>query len=88
MEMEFITQIIQRMDVGTIVVMAVMFWLHNSRLDKKFEAIEKKFEMIERRFDKLEDKVNDINLRLVRMEGAFAAKDFCVMKSDSKKEAG
>jgi len=55
-------------------ICGLMSWIY-SRLDKRFDKIDQ-------RFDRLEEKVEDIDRRLCRLEGAFSAKECCVIKED------
>lgn len=35
------------------------------------------------RIEKLDEKITDVDRRLCRLEGAFSAKDCCILKEDS-----
>jgi predicted nuclease with TOPRIM domain len=54
------------------------------KLQARMEAFEKKLEermgSLERKFDRLQETVTDIDRRLCRLEGAFTAKDCCMIK--------
>lgn len=51
-------------------------------LDQRFDKLDQRFEKVDQRFDKLEEKMNDIDRRLCRLEGAFSAKDCCMIKDN------
>ena len=69
--------------LSTVVPMiGALAWVY-SRLDKKFDAIDKKFDAIDKKIDKLDEKLTDVDRRLCRLEGAFSAKECCVIKSEN-----
>lgn len=51
--------------------MLIMWNSLSSRMDK-----------IDSRIDKLDEKITDIDRRICRLEGAFSAKECCVIKQD------
>lgn len=54
-----------------------------------WKNVDKRFDKVDNRFDKLDEKVTDIDRRLCRLEGAFNAKDCCVIKDHChKSDAG
>lgn len=67
--------ILQKIDIATILSLAAMFWIFNSRLDKKFDKIEKQLE-------NLTEDLKDVDRRLCRIEGSMASKDCCMLKDD------
>jgi septal ring factor EnvC (AmiA/AmiB activator) len=65
---DVIIEFIKEINIGQLISMAAMFWIFNSRLDKKFEKIDQRFEKVEQRFEKIETKIEDIDRRLCRLE--------------------
>lgn len=41
-----------------------------------------KFNKIDKRFERLEEKIEDIDRRICRLEGAFSAKECCMIKEE------
>lgn len=87
--MDYIGSILQKMDIGTLVAMAAMFYFFYIRMEKKFDKIDKRFEKIDERFDKIdqrfqkiEEKINDLGCRLARVEGILEARECCMLKDD------
>ena len=62
--MDWILHQIEQMDVPTLLVIAGMFWLFKSHLDKKFEKIDQRFEKIDQRFEKVDSKIDKVEERL------------------------
>jgi hypothetical protein len=81
--MEWI-EIAKDIHIANLLCMGAMFWFGYSRLCKKVDDVEKK---LGTRIDKLQETVTDIDRRLCRLEGAFQAKECCLLKSDSQHKA-
>ena len=52
-----------------------------------WKSISTRFDKVDQRFDRLEEKITDIDRRLCRLEGAFSAKEYCVLKNDQSRKA-
>ena len=76
MNIELVLSIVVPIFVG-------LAWFY-SKIDRRFDLIDKRFDKIENRIDKLDEKLTDIDRRLCRLEGAFSAKECCVIKSDNQ----
>ncbi len=87
---EFIRKICE-MDIGTLVVMAGMFWMLKSHVDKKIDKIigetNSRFDKTDSRFDKIEKDIQELRTSINRMEGAFYNKDCCMLKEGQKEKA-
>ena len=89
--MDTLAELFQKCDVITLITIFVAFYVYDSRMQKKFEAVDKKFEAIDRKFegidhklDKIREDIQDVDRRLCRLEGAFASKDCCMIKDSSQ----
>jgi hypothetical protein len=70
----------------TFALMKMMWHDMDAKMDARFLQMDSKFEG---RFDKLEEKITDIDRRLWRLEGAFSAKECCILTSNKEmKKAG
>lgn len=74
---EFILKFIGGFDIQTILSLALIGWIFTRRIEKKFEE----------RFNRLEMKVEDIDRRLCRLEGAFSSKECCILYHEHAKKA-
>lgn len=84
---EFIKKLCE-IEIGTLIVMAGMFWIFKSHLEKKFEKIEKDMQEIRKDMQEIRKDIQEIRTSLNRMEGAFYSKDCCMLKDDKKEKAG
>jgi hypothetical protein len=57
-------------EILTIILPCFAFlgWIYN-RLDKRFDKIDKQFEKVDYRFVKIEEKLQNLDLRVARIEG-------------------
>ena len=62
--MDAIIEIIKKMDIGHLLVMAAMFWFFDKRNQKKFAKIDD-------RFGQIEAKLQEIAIRIERLETKF-----------------
>ena len=69
----FLHMIITQLNLAQLVVICAMFWKFKSHMDSKFDRIESKF-------DKIETRLTSIECRISHLEGAFHARDCCVLK--------
>ena len=84
--MELPVDLLSKLDITNLLAIAAMLWFFNSRLDKKFEKIDEKFDQIDKKFEKIDLEFKEIRTSLNRMEGAFYAKDCCILKDDKPKQ--
>ncbi len=89
--MELPVDILSRIDVVTLLAMAAMFWIFNSRLDKKFEKIDQRFDKIEQRFDKVDQRMDKIENRLslvehdmIEVKTILRMKESCMLKDSNQ----
>ena len=68
--MDYAMQIIEKLNIPQLIATGVIIWFFYQRLDKKIE--------------KLSDKIDDVDKRLCRLEGAFSAKDCCMIKDERR----
>jgi len=76
---EQIIKFLENINIGNLICIAGMFWFFYSRLGVKIDKVETK---LEKKIDQLDEKVTDIDRRLCRLEGAFSAKECCMIKED------
>jgi len=73
--MEMLIEILNKFDIANLFAMGIMFWFFYNRLDNKIDKIVK-------RLDKIETELHELDKRLCRLEGAFSAKDCCMIKDE------
>ncbi len=65
----------QQIDVANLIAIAVVSLIGYRFMGKKIDKLEVKV-------DKMQETITDIDRRLCRLEGAFQAKECCLLKSD------
>jgi DNA anti-recombination protein RmuC len=95
--MDYCIQILTLLNVPQIIAIGIMFWVFYNRLYKKIDRLAQRMDRFEQRMDRFEqrmdrfmdrfdEKLTDIDRRFCRMEGAFATKDFCMLKDEKIKK--
>lgn len=88
--MDEVLKIVQKIDIANLIAMGMMLWVMYGRIEKQLERLESrsdsKFLRIECELIKIQSTMTDIDRRLCRLEGAFQAKDCCLLKSDSSQK--
>lgn len=79
MDFEYIKVLAEQLNILQLIAIAIMFWFFYGRLDQKIEKLDQK---LSSQNDKLDEKLTDVDRRLCRLEGAFASKDYCMIKDD------
>lgn len=73
--MDTVLQIIQRMDIGTvIVIIAALIWydkINKERFQKNEQKFDQKLNQLDQKFDQLDQKFDQLNQRLDRMDQKF-----------------
>ncbi len=80
--MDKIDLILWIVSAGFAVNFGIMIVMWNS-LNKRTDDVEKN---LTSRIDKIDEKLTDVDRRLCRLEGAFSAKDCCVIKENSNRK--
>ena len=78
--MDTAIQTAQTMDINILIAMAIMIIASCSVMVKLMMM---GFNRLEQRLDKMQETITDIDRRLCRLEGAFQAKECCLLKSES-----
>jgi hypothetical protein len=89
---EFINRFLENLNISQLISIGIMFWFFYRRLDGKIEKLDKKLsgkiekldERLSGKIDKLSEKVEDVDRRLCRLEGAFSSKECCMIKDSSQ----
>lgn len=77
---------LSKIDWPTLLAIGAMLYLFYNRLDAKIDKVQSSTDL---KIDKLSDKVEDIDRRLCRIEGAISAKDCCVLTAErNQKQTG
>ena len=66
--------------------LSFFYLIGKSFKDDILERIEKSENTLVKRIDRLDEKVEDIDRRLCRMEGAFSSRDFCGLRTQSDRK--
>lgn len=77
MDWNLVLDIAKEINIGQLIAILLMFWFFYSRLDKK---IEKGDATLLEEMKELRKDVQDIDKRLCRLEGAFSAKECCMIQ--------
>jgi len=91
--MDTLIQLIQKLDLHTIIVIVACFYFYDKRMSKKlekidarFDKIEARFEKVDARFDKMFELLMDMDKRICRIEGALSAQECCILKEPKAKK--
>ena len=69
--MEILLKIVERMDIGTILVMLVSFWFFYQRLETKIDKVELR---LGQRIDKVEERIDKVEERIDKVEESLNQK--------------
>lgn len=58
--MDTALEFLSKLEIGTILAVAAMFWWSNNRMDRKFEKIDHRFEKIEGRMTRIENDMIEV----------------------------
>jgi len=78
-----IIKLAQQIEIGNLIVWAAMLWLMYSRLQNQMKT---GFDKCHADSKELRADMHDIDRRLCRLEGAFQAKECCMIKDSRQME--
>lgn len=84
--MDTIIEMLTKIDMPHLLVMAAMLWIFNKHLDKRFDKIEERFDKIEQRLERIENQAIDIDKRVFAIETMLHMKDCCMLKDNQMKK--
>ena len=67
-------------------IMIVMWNSLNKRIDDLYYRMDNVEKNLTSRIDKIDEKLTDVDRRLCRLEGAFSAKECCVIKESPNRK--
>lgn len=70
--MDKIIELAMQINLGNLIVIGAMLWFLYARIEKKL--------------DKMQETITDIDRRLCRLEGAFNAKECCILTNQESKK--
>ena len=84
--MDTLIELLNKIDVGQLIVMGCMLWFFYCRIEKKFEKLEsrmeERFDKVDQRIDRIEGLVNNMDKRLVVVEAILLMKGCCAITDD------
>lgn len=79
--MEALIPLLEKVDIISLLALGALLWMFYNRLNAKIDKVDLR---LTTKIDRLSDKVEDIDRRLCRIEGALSAKDCCVLQVSEK----
>lgn len=84
--MDTALEFLSKLEIGTILAVAAMFWWFNNRMDKKFEKLEhridQRFEKVDQRFEKLEDRMTRMEYDMIEVKTVLRLKECCMIQDE------